>query len=65
MIEEWEYPKRCLYCNETEVKRPELLCKTCRNIPNAHKTEDRFYRIYDAGNVRGVSGGLPSLGKRR
>ena len=65
MIEEWEYPERCLYCDTAEVKYPDLLCKTCRNSPYAHQVRDLFYRNHGAGSVRGVSGGLPSLGKRR
>jgi hypothetical protein len=65
MIEQWEYPKRCLHCDDVEVKCPQLLCETCRGSPTAMKIRDYWYRDHDAGSVRAASGGLPSLGKRR
>jgi hypothetical protein len=71
-VEIWEYPKRCISCEAwelwgeiAEVTPPDLLCENCRNLPRAHQLEKFWRRNHNAGSVRAVSGGLPSLGKRR
>jgi hypothetical protein len=56
----------CLLCGETGVTYPELLCPICINSLSGNKMI-QFYRRHHLarGSVRPVSGGLPSLGKRR
>ena len=67
----WEYPERCINCESigqrpAKVKYLDLLCQTCRNSPGALKLQARYHRRLEGkGSVRAVSGGLPSLGKRR
>src|SRR5262249_2286832 len=70
--EPWEYPTRCIHCesigrNPAKVKYPDLLCEFCRNDPLALKLQRRLRRQLEGkgSSVRAVSGGLPSLGKRR
>jgi hypothetical protein len=66
----WEYPERCINCESigqrpAKVKYPDLLCQTCRNSPGALKLQAHYRRLLEGKGLRTVSGGLPSLGKRR
>jgi hypothetical protein len=57
--------RECLLC-DTEVTYPDLLCRMHVGSPSARQMVDWYRRRHGArGSVRSVSGGLPSLGKRR
>jgi hypothetical protein len=63
-----EKPKVCLVCKQVKVTWPGVVCSGCVDKPEARRAMRNFRRRYlerAEGNVRTVSGGLPSLGKRR
>ena len=58
----------CQFCRTAEVYCPDiLLCEECFNsgATLVRKLKEAWHRNREAGSVRPVSGGLPSLGKRR
>jgi hypothetical protein len=63
----WEPGERCQLCESAEVMYPAIfLCETCYDTLAGRKIREWYLRDLNArGSVRTVSGGLPSLGKRR
>jgi hypothetical protein len=69
-----EHPKRrpiwelgCQVCKDGDVVYPDiLLCERCYSSPAGHQIREFAMRdIRARASVKSVSGGLPSLGKRR
>lgn len=59
-------PKHCLACGYMPVKFPAVLCPHCAGTPQGFKAIKRYRKTRrPRGSVRAVSGGLPSLGRRR
>jgi len=57
--------KRCLVCGQTKkLWSNERICPECRALPIDERNQKRSKRK-PKGSVWAVSGGLPSLGKRR
>ena len=64
----WEGGKICQVCKDADAVYPDiLLCESCYESSLAgQKIKEMALRSLRAkGSVRAVSGGLPSLGKRR
>jgi hypothetical protein len=64
----WEGGKICQLCQSADAVYPDiLLCEECFSSghPLVRILKDAWFRNREAGSVRTVSGGLPSLGKRR
>jgi hypothetical protein len=62
----WEWKEKCQFCRDAEIYYPDLLlCQSCSNTSFGLKLKKSYFRNLEAHSVRTVSGGLPSLGKRR
>ena len=60
-------PEKSQLCQDAEVYYPDLLlCESCVHSPTGLYLQKLYFRnLRPKGSVRAVSGGLPSLGKRR
>jgi hypothetical protein len=62
-------PKLCLACGRGRVTFPAVICMKCVDTERGRKAVAKFRRSAlkrsKGGSIRAVSGGLPSLGKRR
>lgn len=61
-------PQVCLVCKQVKVIWPGVVCSGCVNTPEAMRAMRNFrckYMKRGKRSVRTVSGGLPTLGKRR
>jgi hypothetical protein len=59
-------PEFCLACNRVRVTYPSVVCRECVDTDAGRKAMRRYRKArWSGGSVRAVSGGLPSLGKRR
>lgn len=68
-------PKVCLACGRVKVMFPAIICKVCVDTDRGRRAVAKFKRSAikpraahksgKDGSVRTISGGLPSLGKRR
>jgi hypothetical protein len=63
----WEGGKICQVCQSADAVYPDiLLCESCYSSSVGHQIREMALRYLNAkGSVKTVSGGLPSLGKRR
>jgi len=60
-----KHSKRCVVCGQTiKMEALERMCAACRELPIENRRILRAKRK-PKGSVWTVSGGLPSLGKRR
>lgn len=63
-------PKSCLACRRAKVVFPAIICVSCVDTERGLKAVAKFRRSSvvkpkKRGSIWAVSGGLPSLGKRR